>query len=575
MPDFELPIEKFLVTKTQEHFPEFDLRQGTAFRDMVIKPNIMFLQPYRDQANILKRNMSLQNYELMIDEEMDALVSNVFVDRRGGLKSTGTARAYFDEAKAVSFTTDAEFRTADGLIFNPVETVTFLPEEVALNIDGLYFFVDVQVEAEAEGEEYNIDEHSLVFVNSAPEGIIKVDNVSSFASGVDIEDNATLKQRTEYSIAVRDLVIKKSIQAVILEAFESVRELVPIGYGDPEMDRDVIPVIMDLLVLLEERTTGEVVSGNTFTDPGVPNWHDLGIKPGHELVVLDSPDTGKHPIESVTSTVITIDGVMTTRTGITYGIDGLVKDDAYHIGGKVDIYLDSTGLTTSTVVLAPAQEINEVSETALPYYEGGIAFTLPLVGINQIIEIDPSTREQIGDALIEGSDYVINVADPLYRYSTKEVVTIQLLETDPGAPLYFIGSTLQVDYFSDSVVNDVQEFADNELNRVITADILVRRCVPSFVDITLEYRGDIDEAELVAVVSDFVDKVNIGQPLAASDIVSVVYYFNVNFVVLSFNMSAETHNVDGTITTTVSTSEIDVDRTVKFVPRTIDVTKVT
>ena len=71
MPDYELPIEKFLVTKTQEHFPDFDLRQGTAYREMVIKPMTIFMQPYRDQVEVLKRNMSLQNFELMITEEME------------------------------------------------------------------------------------------------------------------------------------------------------------------------------------------------------------------------------------------------------------------------------------------------------------------------------------------------------------------------------------------------------------------------------------------------------------------------------------------------------------------------
>jgi len=574
MAKFELPIEKFLTTKVGEHFPDFDLRQGTAFRDMVVKPTAIFLQPYRDQANILKRNMSLTNHELMIDDEMDRLVANVFVSRRGGGKATGSVRVYLTEAVSITVPIGTQFQTSDGKIFFPVQANTFLAEEIALNKDGIYFYADVTVEAELDGEEYNIDQNSIVFMTGGPDDAFKVDNLSSFASGIDVEDNASLKQRAEYSISVRDLVIKKSIQAVILENFEAVREVVPIGYGDPEMERDVVPVLLNLLTLVENETTGEISGGSTFTDPNVTDWHAARVKPGHELIIFDSPGEGRYPVDAVTTNSITLAATLTDRAGISYGIDGIVRDASEHIGGKVDIYTDSTAIVTSTVVLAPAQEVNEITEEALPYYEGGVAFSLPLVGISSIIEIDPSTREQVGEPLEEGVDYVINVLDPLLRYSNSEVINLQLLETDSGQLRYFIGSTLQVNYYSDSLVKSVQDFSDNLLNRVITADILARRAVPSFVDVDMEYRGDIEEEDLAKVITEYIDGIGIGQPLQASDMVSVVYFFNVDFVVLAFSITGETHFVDGTITTETTDKELSIDRTVKFIPRTISVTKV-
>jgi len=571
---FDLPIEEFLRTKIQEHFPDFDLRQGTAFRDMLIKPTSVLVQPYRDQANIIKRNLSLKNHEVMIPEEMDSLVSNLFVSRRGGGLSSGTVRLYFTEVSSVTVPVDTQFQTSGGLVFFPQSTVTFLAEEVALNKDGLFFFVDVQVVSEENGEEYNIDPNSIVFITGGPDNVFKVDNLNAFSSGVDEEDNATLRSRTEYSISVRDLVIKKSIQAVLLENFPALREVVPIGYGDPEMQRDVIPVIMQLLTIVEQETTGEITSGNLFDDPGVANWHDLGIKPGHELIIFDDPDEGRHPVESVTSDKVTVDATLTNRTGITYGFDGIVRDDEYHIGGKVDVYIDSTGISTNTVVLAPAQEVNDVSKDELAYYEGGVAFDLPVVGINRIFEIDPSTREQVGDDLELGVDYQINVLDPLFRYSSVETTQIQLLETDSGAARYFIGSTLQVDYYADELVDSTQKYISNTLNRVITADIISRRAVPSFVDVTMEYRGTIKESDLENVLREYIDGIGIGQPLQASDMVSVMYFFNVEFVALAFSITGETHAVDGTVTTETTDKELVIDRTVKFIPRTITVTKV-
>jgi len=74
MARFQLPITEFLETKIRENFANFDLREGTAFRDMLIKPMSLLIQPLRDQSNIIRRNLSLGNFPLMLEDEFDALV---------------------------------------------------------------------------------------------------------------------------------------------------------------------------------------------------------------------------------------------------------------------------------------------------------------------------------------------------------------------------------------------------------------------------------------------------------------------------------------------------------------------
>jgi hypothetical protein len=574
MAKYSLPIEEFLVTKIQEHFPNFDVRQGTAFRDMVIKPLSVFMQPYRDQANVIKRNLSLENYEAMTGEEMDSLTSNVFVGRRVGTNSEGTVRLYLTEPVAITVTTDTQFQTSDGLIFNPKETMTFTAEEVILNVEGLFYFADVPAVAEESGTQYNIAAHSIVFISGGPTEVVKVDNLTSFSQGVDIEDNATLHQRAKESIAVRDLVIKKAISAVLLENFNTLREIAVAGYGDPEMQRDIITTVMDLRILLEEATTGEIANGDEFTDT-TKNWFALGVQVGHKLVVLDSPDAGEYSIiQIVDSNTFEIDTSITNRTGIQYGIDGLAITNDFHIGGKVDTYIDSTGLEEKIVVLAPANEVNPVRTVDPGNYEGGIVFSLPVVGIKRIVEIDPSTREELA-TLDEGTDYVFETEDPNTRYSPNELSDITLLETNPLAPKYYIGSTLQVEYYADEQVQAIQTFMDNELNRVVTADMLCRRCVPTFVDLEIRYEGDAEEDDIENVVREFIDGVSIGADLEVSDIISTVYFFNVNFVETPMTIDAYTHNVDGTINHQQSEDRVSIPRTSKYVPRDITATKVT
>lgn len=569
MPNYMLPIEDFLVTKLQERFPDFDLREGTAFRDMLIKPLVVLMQPYRDQVNVLKRNQSLQNFEMMLQDEMDALTANLFVARRSGTKSQGSIRIYLNEPIPIAISTDVEFQTSDGKIFYATEEFAFTAEEVNLNIEGLFYFVDITAEAEDVGSEYNIDAHSIVFVAGGPDTIVKVDNLNAFALGVDVEDNATLYQRTKDSIAVRDLVTKRSISSVLLETFTTLREVAVAGYGDPEMNRDVISVIMELLTLFEDASSGAITSGTIFTDT-TQNFYDMGVMPGHILIIKDSPNAGEYRITSVLSAnSFEIESAVTNRTGIQYGIDGVARWEDYHIGGKVDIYLDSTKLEEKQVVLAPAWEENPVQDTDPGNYENAIAFVMPMVGVVKIIEIDPITREQIGTPLVEGTDYVIESLDEKLRYSVEEVVQMRLLQTNPGDPRYFIGSTLQFDYYADEMVSEVQTFVNNELNRVVTCDTLVRRCLPTFVDITLDYKGGITEEDLADVISEFVDGLSIGAELQVSDLIATVYFFDVNFVDNSVTVVADTHNLDGSITHQESDVLIDIPRTSKYIPRTI------
>ena len=677
MPDYQMPIEKFMVTKIQENFPNFDIRQGTAFRDMLIKPLIILMQPYRDQVNILKRNLSLQNFEVMTNEEMDALVANVFVSRRGGTKSEGTVRVYLSQPDQVTFSTEVQFQTNDGLIFYPKQSVSFTPEEVSLNTEGLYYFVDVLAVAESEGSQYNIDPHTILFVSGGPSGIVKVDNASTFALGVDQENNAELKARTENAISVRDLVIKRSISSMLLTNFNALREVEVAGFGDPEMNRDVMTTILDLVAIVDERTTGKSDGTSTFIDAQDPpdlSFYDIGLQPGNNLVILSGPNAGTYPIKAVTgATTIELLTNISAQSDVDYGLDGLVVTDDYHIGGKVDVYIDSTKLEESEVILTPADEINPLQITNPGNYANNVVVQLPVIGIKQIFEVDPSTLQPVqpssehtlweyyvlvpdgregltqtaapgytsffdssssdmdfiamgvlpghylvitegsyaGRYLIadvpprsspypnneltvvgtipilsnlqyrvEATDYVFESKDPKTRLSVRERVQIRLLQTNPqfpdGSPnpRFYIGASLNVQYYTDRLVSEIQTYLENDLNRVVTTDILCRRCVPTFIDFDMIYDGDVVETDLISILSTYIDDLPIGQPLQMSDMISMAYFFNVTFINTDLYLNGETRNIDGTVTRSRSNVEISTPRTSKLIPRNITVTKV-
>lgn len=659
--DFRPPVEKFLVQKVQEYFPDFDLREGTAFRDMVIKPMTVFLQPYRDQVNVLRRNQSLANFELMNAEELDALVANVFVARRAGTKATGSVRVYLSAAQQVSFSTEVQFQTAAGLIFYPTAQVGFTAEQLALNTDGLYFYCDVPCTAEQAGEDYNVAAHAIVFISGGPSGVVKVDNPAAFALGVDEEDNAHLAKRAENAITVRDLVIKRSISAELLENFTSVREVAVAGFGDAEMNRDTANTVLDLTVVIDKRLTGEISGdGTVFTDRDDLNPIDFlaaGVRPGHYLRIFNDEDAGLHAIEAVTEDTITLYDALTVRSDIDYGFDGYAAVDQYHTGGKVDVYVDTTRLEEGTFYLDPADTTNPLAAGS------PTGVTLPVVGIKTLIEVDPATHDPLtpiedhtlwpadtvfvaerttGEIVLDGgvyyledtnvdfsavevqgvagvrsgftleitdgedlgsyeiyavagtdnqrlrltevltprenvhyrvtvSDYTLVSSDEDTRLSSSESLSINLLNTTggSGSARYFVGSTLAATFYGDSTVADIQAHIDNEYNRVVTASVLARRCLPTFVDLEITYRGDIAEADLEAAVAEYINGLAIGAIFEASDLVATLYFFEVEYIQNDFLIRATTAELDGTNTYQESSISVTIPRTSKYIARSI------
>lgn len=1020
---FELPAETFIVQKLRENFPDIDIRSGTAFRDMLITPQSYIIQPFRDEVNIIKRNLSLQNYSLMLEDEMDMLVANVFVSRREGSNSTGTMRLYTDSPQDIQVTTDVIFATSEGLSFSPDKDYYITAEEIELNTDGVLYYYDIQAVAADSGIEYNVDADTIIYSSNLPDGIIKINNPYAFAEGVDEDTNEELYSRAKYSISVRDLVSKRSIIGTLYENISSIVEVFVVGFGDEEMQRDVADFTIATSDVVTERTTGEIIRDDI---PGklydtTLNFYDSDVAPGHSLIIMNGLDIGEYSIINVDENEVTVDGqfsetilsvekivdevataptgnqsgndgwrvlidgvgtgdfqshdnkiatwddglsswsfdlpivdavdgtvasvieryadevaseptgnqtgndgwriliageTMTgtagatdstgkvftdttvnfvtsgveageyvivddvgveivsvdsttqltladpgfdgSQTGLSYAIRGgtgssfqgysnkiaewnettdtwsfetpvsgqqyfiegpdtgghdndiatwdgtnhvwlyttpydgyrllingegehsfasqdydiaiwdtgtstwsfstpsdgdiqfvnslssakydnmlalfggvvwtfdrpstgwsvlvdnasgeathqddiakwtedyewiyLTPSDGWelydkettdgyvysssnwnldsnvervqyriggvstpeliHVGGKVDIYLNTTYYATmnevidnapetirinttynrgefrtgeskfydiynsfleidvttsdklyvSTGVLQGTYEITAVERDYLEitdgsgnpvtvtkheegldyyiirdYYRNEEVWQLPIVSFPTVTSIDPITDDVLAE-LVEGTDYEIIVRDENTRYSSRDDFVIKLLETDPASDGYYIGATLSFTYYHDSTIASAQAYVDNELNRVLTADLLCKTAIPSFVDLKVAYKGDVDEEKIENALTYYIQELRFDEALKASDIIQYLQFFNVTYVEDasdSIEITADTINIDGSTTTQVSTDYVKIPRVSKFIPRDLTITKTT
>lgn len=809
---FELPVQNFLITKLRENFPEINLREGSAFRDMLVKPATLLFQPFRDQLQILKRNVSISNFALMLDDEFDALMSNFFVERREGDLASGIVRVFYSQAQDSLINTTTSFFTEDGRSYNPTAPIAITAAEMQLNIEGNLFYVDVAVQSVERGVNNNAEIGEVAFVSGGPSGIVQVTNNNPITAGTDRETNTRLYSRAKSSITVRDLVTKRAITAVLLDTFTSIRELQVFGFGDPEMERDLTPVPLapseiasstcDIDNEVADGTDGEAtVSTNVFTSasaqflsdgvrPGMrvtvsgtnviddiiedvidentlqtttnfsssptgATWFvnddgrrtlvdssgdfiDLGVSAGMPITVEISGDDLETVVADVfSSTVLALaSGVPPTegdQTGVDYTITSQFNNvENIHTGGKVDVYLDTSSLgENDLLVQVPADlkvwinrivqdgevvsgettlttedydflangvtlddklelltgpnvgvyEIDTVSQKELDvtvaggwardekgtrfriirsFYVDGDPFEIPVINGVSGKQVDPGTLEELADLGVgnistptivdgangegvTGSDILTDNSVDFISLGVEEgmrlVMPVDLTDEDdtlgriiqvidsnniqvepwigtgtwtwsapdftgqayviqqpppadftlisenpdtrysPFQDTYFlfdsqwVGSFVRITYSLDSTVLSAQDFADSDDERVVAADIIIKRAWPAFVDIVMDYRGSIEEVDLEAILADFIDTTLFGDSLEKSDIIAYIYSFNVNFAVVDFVWSATVVTNENESQIVTDANALEIPRLAHFIARNIDLTK--
>lgn len=242
----QLPIAEFLRTRLTEYDARFDVRPGTGYESLFFKPLQFILQPFADEANTLETAQSFRRILLQDDpdafseEAVDALASNLFVDRVTGSFSGGVGRVYYvDPVDREWPALGSVFTGSNGKTYTNPAPFAILASQMSSQIEDGNYYYDIPLQCTEEGTDGDLDVGGLVELTNDSE-VVFVTNKLAFAGGRARETNTELITRVQRSIAVRDLVTGKGFNAIIFENFASfVTELQPIGFGDPEMMRDI------------------------------------------------------------------------------------------------------------------------------------------------------------------------------------------------------------------------------------------------------------------------------------------------------------------------------------------------
>lgn len=235
---FDTDVKTFIEDTLRQEFPETPYQEGDALSDLVVKINTLILEPVAREIRSVKNQLSFRDPATLTLEEAEALAANYFAAVDRGQTARGMARLYYAQPQAVRVTPANVATSRGGLRFFPTTTQAIRPEEMVFNReDDLYYF-DVNLQAEAPGDQYNIEPLEIVRMRGIT--YTKIANKNRFLFGKPADDAVTLVGNIGQGLTEKSMVSAPGIRAILTNNFQDITRLGIVGHSDPEMSRDVI-----------------------------------------------------------------------------------------------------------------------------------------------------------------------------------------------------------------------------------------------------------------------------------------------------------------------------------------------
>ena len=151
-----LNIEEYIIQRITEVAPDINTGTGSAIRDLLVSPMITVLQPLANEIHRVKKTQSLLNSASLGEDDLDAILANIFVDRKIGSKSRGIAKVFLSTSHLITIPAGTLFFAAGGLKFYSTQNITRGPSTLSLNLTTGRYEIEIEVEAAEQGSAYNI-----------------------------------------------------------------------------------------------------------------------------------------------------------------------------------------------------------------------------------------------------------------------------------------------------------------------------------------------------------------------------------------------------------------------------------
>lgn len=472
---YTVDLAVFLNDRLKQAFPELATDEGDAITDLLIKPAVLLWDPFVREIFRIRNSLSFKDPTTLTTDEAEALGANLFSERERGDFTRGSIRVYFAQPRTVTINPANFFTTKGGLHFFPDGVQSITVEQMLLNVDSSLYYFDVNVIAQAAGVSYNIGPNEVVNVANL-EGTVKVANLRRFRNGQDAETAVDFVGRAQQELTERSMVTLRGIGARVSRSFPEVTRLAVVGFGDPEMSRDILRGggLGEIIVAGAQGQTTLDGEGQPTTrrfqvfDAGVDFTASVGTdSPSSFVLTVFSSFAGPPQVRDLTvSRVVSADTIEVeeqvllpfysnrawtlrkrelTLSGIPGGIlfpdsaQGTVTipDDTVHVGGLFDISVRGSDIDEDSLVIENLTDADPAASGTLLNMGSSVAGQVTL------------------SDLVLGTTYAVN--DSVYTALSEAPrfsFTLQIL-TGPNAGNYRILDVLQATGSSPELTLDV------------------------------------------------------------------------------------------------------------------------
>ena len=247
----------------------------------------------------------------------------------------------------------------------------------------------------------------------------------------------------------------------------------------------------------------------------------------------------------------------------------------YSANGK-EVFLDRTVTPESNIEFEIFQTTQNNTGIAyqildnLPYYANEKVFTLPVLYIKSVEEVDVTTGEVLSTLTpnVDYKFYCESSDSAKLRYSALEQ---NLIQFDPK----WVGSGMRITYLGDPQIATVNQFVSSNTMKTANSDTLVKRMESTVIDVFCDVQG-ITSADASELIRQYINVKSSEDPVQSSDIISLLYKSGATYVnTETFNLSGYylPPTVDGNMWQVVSSrTEILTPAHSTYIPGVIEVT---
>lgn len=529
-------IRSYIVSSMQEKYPDLDTSPNSPLDDIFIKPIITIMGQFLERANKLEMMQNLNNAEYMTEEELDEKgEGSYFLPRRDGQTASTTLTLMFanlnltEENFSLVIPSGLIFKSSSGAEFQTIVETKLLADDVKKGYDKyrMLYEVEVTVQATDVGSAYNVDANEITDCTTFFSNYyIGCTNKATVTGGKDTESNKEYAERIRNWYTSRQLGTKPGYKSFILESFSEVRDVYVVGYRDKYMERDLLKVIADDGSQKDTHVGGKVdiyIRGcnyeNVVTNITANTNRILLNVPFNKLTktelikAYNLSDESKIPVVSEPKKIGAeeFEGAYDGLTEITIKNDDEVSYSENAISNMMLVYYryDDEGNEM------PAQN---------HYFQIGKTeseMSAPLTSITSMSCTDnvtmPGDLSTIYDLSFSG---IKGTSDEKCMIKMKDINFI------PN------GSNIEVKYIINETLRECGYSLNEEANRIITADVVVKEATPVHVNVQFDVKltnkrtvlafEDI-KAKIKSSVATFFNSYSMGDQVEESDIVAWLY----------------------------------------------------